>query len=92
VEEPGWEIVVMSLGGTGLRRLTSNSYLDTDARWNNNINIVYVSGSSHRTSEARLSCDDCWDKGPTKLLRSVGLGWDRECSTARICQGRGEER
>lgn len=49
---PGWEIAVMSVDGTGFRRLTNNSYFDGDAKWNaDGTKIVFVSDSNHRTSD-----------------------------------------
>ena len=50
--DPGWEIAVMNINGTGLRKLTNNSYLDINAKWNKDgTKIVYVSDSNHRTTK-----------------------------------------
>lgn len=50
--DPGWEIAVMNIDGTGLTRLTDNDYFDGNARWNKDgTKIVYISDSNHRSSE-----------------------------------------
>ncbi len=50
--DPGWEIAIMEIDGTGLTLLTDNDYLDTNARWNaDGSKIVFVSDSNHRTLE-----------------------------------------
>ncbi len=50
--DPGWEIAVMNIDGTGLTKLTDNEYFDGNARWNEDgTKIVYVSDSNQRTSE-----------------------------------------
>lgn len=48
--DPGWEIAIMNIDGSGLVRLTNNSYLDANAKWNKDgTKIVFVSDSNHRT-------------------------------------------
>lgn len=43
--DPGWEIAIMNIDGTGLKRLTANEHLDCCPHWNRDgTRIVYVSG------------------------------------------------
>lgn len=50
--DPDWEIAVMEIDGSNLRRLTENDYLDFGAHWNHDgTKIVYVSDSAQRTIE-----------------------------------------
>jgi len=50
--DPGWEIAVMNIDGTGLTRLTENDYLDINAKWNHDgTKIVYMSDSNKRNAD-----------------------------------------
>jgi len=53
--DAGWEIAVLDISNSNfsrLKRLTNNSYLDIDAKWNRDgTKIVYVSDSNKRTAD-----------------------------------------